>query len=208
VAVAAIDSVVADVVLVTERNRLTGRHIHIGGERPCVDLVGGQDDGADHQQNSHDADFRQAVRTSMEDLRHAQQTQLLTRNGLARKCACCSTTSHTNRASINTASRTGFATSRTRQICFVAGSPYRTKQGTIQNGSPHGYRSGLGKDVSFERPKSAVLVFRTSKPHAVARQHKAQNEMPFFEAMKPRCSIVSGLLTPVIDLNAAAAVTH
>src|SRR5438477_9958140 len=74
VAVAAVDAIVADVMLVAEGYRLARSHIYIRDERSCVDLISGQYHDGDHQQHSNDADFRQTVRTAMKDLRHVQHT--------------------------------------------------------------------------------------------------------------------------------------
>ena len=71
-AIPAIDPVVSNVVLVAERNRLGGRHGYIGDERTGVNPICGPYDSAQHDNRRHNADLRQAVGTSVKNLRHRQ----------------------------------------------------------------------------------------------------------------------------------------
>ena len=68
VAVAAIDAVVGDVVLVTERNRLFFHHANIGGKVSPIERVGYSNQPADQEQRPKYTDSGDRVRTSMEDL--------------------------------------------------------------------------------------------------------------------------------------------
>src|SRR6266436_2484314 len=72
VAVAAVNAVVANVVLMAERNRLIAGHIHIGYERSGVNLISRPYGSTQQQQYGHDADFCHAVRAAVKDLCHAQ----------------------------------------------------------------------------------------------------------------------------------------
>jgi hypothetical protein len=72
VAVAAVNAVVANVVLVAKRNRLLAGHIHIGDKRSCVDFVSRPNGSGQQQHDAYNADFCQAVRAAVKDLCHAQ----------------------------------------------------------------------------------------------------------------------------------------
>jgi hypothetical protein len=71
VTIAAVNAVVADMVFVTERNRLVACHIYIGDERPGVDFISRPNGPSQQQRYGYNADFRHAVRAAVKDLCHA-----------------------------------------------------------------------------------------------------------------------------------------
>ena len=75
--VAAIDTIVADVVLVTELNRLLSFNPLSGIPRRAVQLCGGPQCGNDHEGGSVDRNFRKRVGAVMEDLHGSMCGSLL-----------------------------------------------------------------------------------------------------------------------------------
>src|SRR5436305_785802 len=70
VAVPAIDTVIADMMLVTERNRLIEGYIDIGDKRSRVNLVRRQHNNTQNHQRRYDTHLRDTVRAAMEQLCH------------------------------------------------------------------------------------------------------------------------------------------
>ena len=73
VAVAAIDAIVGNVVLVAERNRLVAGYIHICDKRSGVNLISRPNGSSQQQHYGYNADFCQAVRAAVKDLCHARK---------------------------------------------------------------------------------------------------------------------------------------
>src|SRR5208283_4021521 len=69
-AVPAIDAIVGDVVLMAERDRLILRHVDVGVVISAVKPVRGGDQRGHAKQDYKYADARNAIGTSVEDLRH------------------------------------------------------------------------------------------------------------------------------------------
>jgi hypothetical protein len=70
VTVAAVDAIVTDVMFMTERDGLVLGDSHIGGEGARVEFVRRPDERTEGQHQTSDADFRKAIRTRSENLRH------------------------------------------------------------------------------------------------------------------------------------------
>jgi hypothetical protein len=69
-AVTAIDSIVADVVFVTERHRLMQRNIDVSGVRRPPDGVNDPSEEDDAPNEAKDDDSRMNIRSAREDLGH------------------------------------------------------------------------------------------------------------------------------------------
>jgi len=96
VAIAAIDAVIGDMVLMAERHRLIARHFNQSGERSRIQPIRGPNDSADGQQRGRNTDFRKAVRATVKDLRHPLP-QTCSHRAERRPAACYRTRGQTSR---------------------------------------------------------------------------------------------------------------